>query len=109
MVFNLQLIYLTEKTCLNVVVSVVSPSEGAVGLPWSRDPPDPQTMASLARLEPAQSSCMGMLLYFELLVAGWLMDRKHSRLGLPNRYSMHLFSKPFRLGAMLKYESGILQ
>ena len=82
---------------LNVVVSVVSSSEGAVGVPWSRDPPDPKNMASLATLGPVQSS-MGMLLFFKSLVAGWLLDRRHSRLGLPNSYSMHLFSKPFCLG-----------
>ena len=78
--------------CINaikVVVSVVSSSEEAVRVPWSRDPPDPKTMASLATLGPLQSSCMDMLLYFELLVAGWLLDRRHSHLGLPNRYSMH--------------------
>ena len=81
-----------------MAVSVLSFNEEAVGVPWSRDPPDPKTMASLATLGPVLSSCMGMLLFFELLVAGWLLDRRHSRLGLPNRYSINLFSKPFCLG-----------
>ena len=80
-----------------MVVSVVSSSEGAVGVPWSKDPPDLKTKASLATLEPVQSSCMGML-FFNYLWHGWLLDRRHSRLGLPNRYSMYLFSRPLCLG-----------
>ena len=44
-----------------MAASEVSSSEGAVGVPWSRDPPDPKTMASLG---PVLSSCMGMLLFF---------------------------------------------
>ena len=50
-----------------MVVSVVSSSEGVVGISWSRDPPDPRTKASLASLEPVQSRCMVKLLFLNHL------------------------------------------